>query len=109
MRMDSPSWHNKIGVVARDQSRALYSCAVVESIPHVLPGVMKFPGLDETRSYRLRVIWPAKIETPHQIHLETSGLMQDGLEVRGDILMRVGLQLPLMLPETCLVFEVKAV
>ncbi|MEO1152013.1 MAG: alpha-galactosidase [Pseudomonadota bacterium] len=109
IRMDDPPWQNTVGVIAKDGSRALYSCAILHSIPYVLPGVMKFPGLDSDRVYRLKVAWPTEVETPYQIHLETYGMLQDGLEVRGDILKRVGLQLPLMMPESCLVFEVKAV
>ncbi|MEO1427072.1 MAG: alpha-galactosidase, partial [Pseudomonadota bacterium] len=109
IRVDDAPWQNTVGVIAKDGSRALYSCAILQSIPHVLPGVMKFHGLDPDRVYLLKVAWPTEVETPYQIHLETYGMLHEGLEARGDILKRVGLQLPLMMPESCLLFEVNAI
>ena len=35
--------------------------------------------------------------------------MGEGLEASGDALMKVGLQLPLLFPQTAIIFEVRAV
>ena len=109
VRLEGPHWQNSIGVVSKDRSAALFSCAITGSIPNVLPGVLKFRGLDEDCTYRLRLIWPSVIKTGHPHRPDLENLLGDGLIAGGDILQQVGLQLPALIPETCLVFAINAV
>ncbi len=98
------------GVIARDKSEAIYSVAYVASDAKVLPGRLKFEGLDPLRSYRLQLIWPTfwqAIKGPSAI--ETRDLNGEGGIFSGAALMHGGLQLPHAFPETCLLFYVVAI
>ena len=97
------------GVVARDQSQGLYSVAFLASDSKVLPGRLKFDGLDPERHYRLQLIWPTNwqpIKGPSAI--ETLDLMAEGAVFSGAALINSGLQLPHAHPATCLLFYVVA-
>jgi alpha-galactosidase len=98
------------GVVARDKSEAIYSLAYVASDAKVLPGRLKFDGLDPARPYRLQLIWPTNwqaVKGPSAI--ETLNLAGAGAICSGAALMQHGLQLPHAYPETCLLFYVAAI
>jgi alpha-galactosidase len=98
------------GVVARDKSEAIYSVAYVASDAKVLPGRLKFDGLDPERAYRLQLIWPSNwqaVKGPSAI--EKLNLIGEGAIFSGAALMHHGLQLPHAFPETCLLFYASAV
>jgi alpha-galactosidase len=109
MRLDGPPYQNSVGVASKDRRNALFSYAMTGSTPEILPDVFYFAGLDPDLRYSLRVVWPTRIVTPPPHRLETSGLLTEGYEATGDMLMNVGLQLPLLHPDTCLVFEATAI
>ena len=44
------------GVLAPDRSQAIYSVAVMNQLEVMLPGRLRFPGLDHDRRYRIRPI-----------------------------------------------------
>jgi alpha-galactosidase len=109
-RLDTAPQIIASGVVARDQSEALYSVAYVASDPKVLPGRLKFAGLDAARQYRLRLIWPTEwqdVKGPSAV--ETLNLTGYGAMFSGAALINAGLQLPHAHPETCLLFYVSAI
>jgi alpha-galactosidase len=109
-RLDSAPQLITSGVIARDQSEALYSVAYVASDAKALPGHLKFAGLDPQRSYRLQLIWPTDwqaIKEPSAI--EMLDLKGEGAIFSGGALMHGGLQLPHAFPETCLLFYVAAI
>lgn len=108
-RVDGPSFQNTMGVVARDQSAALFSYVQLRTMAETLPPILKFPGLAPDRNYRLKVIWPQRLLTPPPFRLENSGLMTDGYEASGALLEKVGLQIPLLNPETGLIFQVQSI
>jgi alpha-galactosidase len=98
------------GVVARDKSEAIYALAYVASDAKVLPGRLKFDGLDPAHQYRLQLIWPTNwqaVKGPSAI--ETLNLTGEGAIFSGAALMQHGLQLPHAFPETCLLFYVAAI
>ena len=109
-RLDSAPQLIASGVVARDKSEAIYSLAYVASDTQVLPGRLKFDGLDPARQYRLQLIWPTNwqaMKGPSAI--ETLNLTGAGAIFSGAALMQHGLQLPHAFPETCLLFYVAAI
>ena len=109
-RVDSAPELIASGVVARDKSEALYALAYVASDTQVLPGRLKFDGLDPERQYRLQLIWPTNwqaVKGPSAI--ETLNLTGAGAIFSGAALMQHGLQLPHAFPETCLLFYVAAI
>ncbi|MBL0923560.1 MAG: alpha-galactosidase [Sphingomonadaceae bacterium] len=104
-RLDTARENLAFGVVARDKGEALFSIAYMTGDAHVLPGRLHFAGLDPTRNYRLRLVWPqhwAAVKAPsliEQLHLGGKGAV-----FSGDALIKAGLQLPHAQPETCLLF-----
>jgi alpha-galactosidase len=108
VRVDRPAHENVVGVVARDKGEALFSYVLMRSMPDRLPGRLRFVGLDTTRDYRVRCVWPHDVKTPYPHVLERGDLVRDGVVASGDALMKVGLQLPQVFPETALVFHFQA-
>lgn len=109
-RLDAASQQLAFGVVARDRSEALFSFAYIASDANVLPGRLRFAGLDETRSYRIKLIWPEKwqaVKAPSLI--EKLDLGREGAVFSGAALMQAGMQMPHAQPETCLLFHLGAV
>jgi len=109
-RLDSAPQLIASGVVARDKSEAFYSVAYMTSDAKILPGRLKFDGLDPARQYRLQLIWPTNwqaVKGPSAI--ETLNLTGKGAIFSGAALMHNGLQLPHAYPETCLLFYVAAI
>ncbi|OYY69886.1 MAG: hypothetical protein B7Y44_05075 [Sphingomonadales bacterium 28-55-16] len=109
-RLDSAPQLIASGVIARDQSEALYSVAYVASDAKVLPGRLQFTGLDPQRSYKLQLVWPTNwlpIKGPSAI--EMLDLKGEGAIFSGGALIQGGLQLPHAFPETCLLFYVVAI
>jgi alpha-galactosidase len=105
-RLDSPAHLMASGVVARDQSEALFSVAYLTSEKKVLPDRLRFAGLDPDIRYRICLIWPTNWSAnkgPSAI--EKLGINQEGAIFSGDALMSVGLQLPAAYPETALLFH----
>lgn len=108
-RLDTAPQLVASGVVARDKSEAIYSVAYVASDAMVLPGRLRFAGLDPEHQYRLQLIWPTNwqaIRGPSVI--ETLNLTGEGAPFSGAALMHGGLQLPHAFPETCFLFYVSA-
>ncbi len=109
-RLDTAPQHLASGVVAHDKSEALFSFAYMTSDPHVLPGRLRFAGLDKARSYRLKLVWPKgwqAVKAPSLI--EKLDLTGEGAVFSGGALMQAGMQLPHAQPETCLLFYLSAV
>ena len=98
------------GVVAKDQTEAIYSVAYVASDHKVLPGRLSFAGLDPARHYRLQLIWPTNWQAEKgPSAIETLDLGGVGAIFSGSALMNGGFQLPYANPETCLIFYITAV
>ena len=109
-RLDTPAHINAIGVVSPDQSEALFSWCNMTGHRETLPGRIYVPGLDLDRHYRTRIIWPSPVRSvSHPSVLSALGLAKDGAVLPGDALAHVGLQVPLLHPETCLIYHFEAV
>lgn len=107
VRIDGPPNQNIIGVVDADKSNALYSVVQTMSNRDNLPGVLRFPELDPIKNYVLRIVWPTAQSSPHACTTGAVG-WDDDAHVSGDVLMKIGLQLPLLHPEMCLIYELRA-
>jgi len=105
-RLDTPAHVNAVGVVARDQSEALFSWCNLRGHHQTLPGRMFVPGLDPTKTYRTKIVWPERVRSvSHPSILSALDLTADGADLPGEALANAGLQLPLLHPETCLIFH----
>lgn len=108
-RLDTPGFLNAHGVVAADKQAALFSLAWLGGHAATLPPRLALDGLAPERDYRIRLVWPEpwrSVTAPGIMEaLELGGR---GLVVRGEALMTIGLQLPLALPQTVLLFHLEA-
>ncbi len=107
-RLDAPDYLNIVGVVTPDRAEALWSVAFMTGHNATLPDRLFPVGLDPDIDYRVTLVWPQdwrSISSPSII--ESMDLHGNGTRVSGDALMTVGLQLPLTMPETVLLFHMK--
>jgi alpha-galactosidase len=108
-RLETTPQHLASAIIARDKSEALLSIAYMTGDPHVLPGRLRFAGLDPSRSYRVQLIWPldwTAVKAPSLV--EQLDLGSKGAMFSGAALMQAGMQLPHVQPETCLLFYLSA-
>ncbi|MFG1744892.1 alpha-galactosidase [Micromonospora chalcea] len=97
------------GVVAHDRDHAVYAVSRVATSAAQVPGVVRLPGLDPARRYRVRP--PTEAPEPAMLELSPPGWLAwpgDGITVTGSVLTSVGLQLPALHPEQALLLEVVA-
>ena len=107
VRLALPDEFDAFAVVARDRSAALVSVARLAWGPETHPPRLRLAGLDPARSYRLRLVWPEADPTRTAPSPVTAmDLLGEGLVVPGDALMAVGMQLPVIDPESCLIYSV---
>jgi alpha-galactosidase len=92
-------------VVDKDQSQALCALAMLETPSHAFPTRYRLNGLDATQSYQVALIWPSSLTEQQRRH-------QDQLaqtEFSGAWLMSVGLSVPIMWPESLLIYHLQSV
>jgi alpha-galactosidase len=105
-RLDTPAYLNAFGVVAHDKSQALFSLAYLTGHQKSLPTQLRFDGLASDARYRIHLIWPqAWKPVISPCVTEAMDLQGDSSLFSGEALMRIGMQLPLALPETVLLFH----
>ncbi len=94
------------GVVNAEQTEAVYRLAQVESGLSYPPGLVRLPGLDAARSYRVMLAGPTPDIGP--IKLAGPQWWLGGVTLTGSALTRVGLQAPPQLPEHAVLIHVSA-
>ena len=94
------------GVVSADRREALFSFALVETPASLVVEPMQFAGLDDRLLYRVEVL-PLVIEHPHPFPHQPAWLTH-GVSVRGRVLRALGLQPPLMDPESMILLHLQA-
>ncbi|MEM9377024.1 MAG: alpha-galactosidase [Pseudomonadota bacterium] len=105
-RVEAPYHINAMGVVASDQSEALFSWCNLTGHGETLPGRFYVPGLNPERVYRTRIVWPLAVTSISRPSvLEAADLSGKGIDLPGEALSQVGIQVPLLHPETCLVYH----
>jgi alpha-galactosidase len=103
VRMDYPDSHAYLyGVVAPDQSRALFTYAQLTPTVAVHPAPMKFRGLDPLRSYQVKPVFPAG--APHSMLIKNPAWMS-GVTLTGRELEVIGLTTPILGPEQAMMIE----
>ena len=62
---------------------------------------MKFSGLDKRKHYQIRRLWPTELN-----EYSTSIMSKiDGQVIQGELLVEHGMQMPLIDPQSSLIFE----
>ncbi len=104
VRIDSECHANTVGVVAKDQSEALISYAMVASRVSASPEVLKLHGLSEDNSYKFNLVWPLN---DNRVALKEWQNM-NGQVFSGHLLAHAGVQIPPIFPESALIIHLKA-
>ena len=101
MRLDTEDYENSFGVISADKQEAIFSYGLLDGQPNSAPGCLRFPGLDASTLYTVNIIWPQQPSSYSKSILD----IINGSVISGDALTKFGVQLPLMLPATLLVFH----
>ncbi len=104
-RMDDDGLNVNFGYVAKDKSEALFAYNSVKETTRTTPNKYQFIGLDPNKSYTVSRIWPNTLKEYSPSILQKT----DGQVFTGEALMRFGMQLPVLFPQTSLIYSVKEV
>ena len=103
--VDRPAGEQAWMVLAPDHSEALAALAILETPSTPFPNRYRFIGLDADRQYELKLVWPGTLRPKQTNHRDE---LSDA-QWSGDWLMSVGLSLPILQPESLLIYHLKAV
>lgn len=116
VRVDHPDptvWMH--GVVASDRSAAIFSLSGIGRSEVSGTGMIRFPGLADDRSYRMRPViigsGPRGLRPPAWFgegHETTEGTDFPGIDLPGSALTRAGVQAPGLHPEQAVLFTLTA-
>jgi alpha-galactosidase len=88
------------GTVAPDRGEAAYTVAALQTGPMAVPGLVRLPGLDRARTYRVRV--RAEVGVPQVVQHAAPAwwerALDGGLDLSGALLTDVGLPMPVLAP-----------
>nr|WP_100657861.1 alpha-galactosidase [Alteromonas flava] len=102
-RLESNGDSVDFGIVAKDKSEALFAYNSVIETKRTQPRKYRFVGLDPAATYKLERIWPDTL-------FEYSPSILANLNsttYNGDVLMQLGMQLPIVFPQTSLIFKLQ--
>lgn len=102
-RFDDDGLNINFGVVAQNKSQALFAYNSVKETVRTTPGKYRFTGLAKEKSYRLTRIWPTEIKEYSPSVLSKI----EGEVFTGEVLTKIGVQLPVLFPQTSLVFKLE--
>jgi alpha-galactosidase len=112
-RLELPDYMHGLGIVAQDKSQALFSYSLIACSSATLPDQFHFAGLEKQARYQLDIIWPIKSAgnwpTASVFNFKTNLPDIDGKQFSGEILMQLGMQLPLLTPQSSLIFHLTKV
>jgi alpha-galactosidase len=109
-RLESTPSRVAMGVVADTETEGLFSCAQIDMDSATLPPRFRFAGINANMFYRVKLIWPGRnISISSPSIMEAADLMGDGAIFTGAALIEYGIQLPLTMPDTCLIYHLKAI
>ena len=103
--LERPAGEQAWVVLAPDHSEALAALAILETPSTPFPNRYRFIGLNPDHHYQLKLIWPANLRPLQTNHKDAL----TGTHLSGDWLMSVGLSLPILQPESLLIYHLKAV
>jgi alpha-galactosidase len=98
-RLDRPANESAFGIVAGDGSEAVFAYTLVREQDAYFAGRLRLRGLVPESRYAIKLVWPT---LPAKQSPLTEALAA-GIELDGQALMAVGLQLPRLHPQTGLI------
>jgi alpha-galactosidase len=103
--VDRPPGEKAWMAIAPDHAQALAALAVLETPATPFPSRYRFIGLEPDRQYELKLVWPGNLRALQKNHRDAL----TGTHWSGDWLMSVGLSLPILQPESLLIYHLQAV
>lgn len=103
-RVDSESFVH--GVVSKDKNKALFAYATLATQGGSRPAGIRFAGLDESKTYKVRAAFPAG-EPKFLQRANVQWL--DGVELSGSALQSMGLRAPILFPDNAFLIEIEAI
>jgi alpha-galactosidase len=99
VRLDTAEGVNAFAIVAADRAEALLSYTLVTEPRGYFGEPLRLAGIDPAADYAVTRVWPPRlgVEWP----------LGDGAVVRGEVLMRAGLQPPRLFPGTAVVLHLQ--
>lgn len=104
-RQDNDGINVNFAVIAQNKQQALFAYNSVSETLRTTPGRYRFIGLDPQKSYRLQKVWP---EVLHEYSASVLNVV-DNEVFTGELLISAGLQLPVLFPQTSVVFHLQEV
>ena len=103
IRLDSDEYSINFGIINNTKTHALFSYNCIKETQRTLPSKYYFNGLNKNKIYNISIIWPLKIT-----EYSTSILSQIEKTIfTGEVLMQHGMQLPILFPQSSIIFELK--
>ncbi|MFT4655762.1 MAG: alpha-galactosidase [Kangiellaceae bacterium] len=93
------------GIVSSNKSEALFAYNSVLETRRTMPRKYRFAGLQSDAQYTLALVWPTELK---EYSPSIMNIIQ-GKIFSGEILMKFGMQLPIVFPQTSLVFSLMKV
>ena len=103
--MDDDGLNVKFGYVSKNKEEGVFAYNSVQETRRTTPTRFFFAGLDANKQYTVERVWPRVLKE------YTPSILQqlEGKVFTGEVLMKYGMQLPVLFPETALIYSVKAV
>jgi alpha-galactosidase len=102
-RLNADGNNVNFGIVSEDKQEALFTYNSVLETKRAQPPKYRFAGLDANRSYKLSLVWPTNLKEYSPSILSVI----QGQIFSGEVLMNYGMQLPVVFPQTGLVFHLQ--
>jgi len=104
VRVDHPDATVQVhGVVAQDRSEAVFAYVQLASSPTEVPPPVLLSGLEPGRRYR--VVPVPLAGGPSAQEIASPRWAEDGIVLTGEVLMRAGLQMPVLHPEQAMILH----
>jgi alpha-galactosidase len=103
-RVDDKSYVH--GVVSKDKKRAIFAYAALGTQGGSRPNGIRFSGLDESKTYRVKAAFPAG-EPRYLQRAQVQWL--DGVTMTGSALQNMGLRAPILFPDNAFLIEIEAI
>jgi alpha-galactosidase len=89
------------GIINEKKSQALFAYNSIKETKRTTPPKYRFSGLSAKKIYTLTLIWPIQLKEYSPSILSKI----QGEKFSGESLMQLGMQLPVLFPQTSLIFE----
>ncbi len=107
VRVDYPDDQGYVhGVIAHDQSKAIFAYVQLTPTVAIHPAALKFPGLKDGATYSVRAVYPAG---KPRFMLISPPQWMEGIKLSGSALAQIGVSAPILAPANAFLIEIAEV